>query len=112
MTSYDRGDVVLVHYDDVGREGRRLRPALVVSSQTYQQGREQLIVAAITGNYSSLQPGDSAAQAWKAAGLLDASVVTGVLVTVSPNAILRTLGSMDPDDLRTVESSLRVSLGL
>ena len=111
MNSYDRGDVVLVRYHGV-EEDSHLRPALVVSSETYQQGRQQLVLAAITGRHTSLQPGDTSVQAWQSAGLLAPSVVTGVLFTVTPDVVERRLGSLGAENLHAVEQSLRVCLGL
>ena len=112
MSRYDRGDVVLLRYCGANGTESRLRPALVVSSETYQQGSQQMILAAITGHRPSLQPGDTVLQAWKAAGLLDSSVVTGVLLVVAPDTVESRLGSLEPEDLHAVENSLRVSLGL
>jgi mRNA-degrading endonuclease toxin of MazEF toxin-antitoxin module len=112
MNSYDRGDVVLVRYRGVDEKDPRLRPALVVSSETYQQGRQQMVLAAITSSYTSLQPGDTAVQAWQSAGLVASSVVTGVLLTVTPDIVERRLGSLEAENLHAVENSLRLCLGL
>ena len=112
MSDYNRGDVILVRYGAAESERPRLRPALVVSSQTYHEGRQQLVLAAITSNPQPPQTGDTVLRAWEVAGLLGPSLVTGVLLTVTPDPVGRRLGSLEPDDLRAVDSSLRVSLGL
>ena len=87
MTDYSRGDVVLVRYGADGNRGPSLRPALVLSSETYRQGRHQVVLAAMTTNRRSLQPGDTAIWAWQKAGLLGPSLVTGVLLTATLEAI-------------------------
>ena len=112
MTDYNRGDVFLVRYHLTDGEEPRLRPALVVSSETYHQGREQVVLAAVTSNPRAPQPGDTVIQAWQEAGLIGSSLVTGVLLTVTPESLERRLGTLAPQDMQGVDSSLRLSLGL
>jgi mRNA interferase MazF len=112
MTEYSRGDVVLVRYQASAEDETWLRPAVVVSSETYHQGRGQLLLAAVTSSERSLEPGDTVVQGWREAGLLGASLVTGVLLTVEPEAIERRLGVLGEQDAHGVESSLRLSLGV
>ena len=112
MNDYNRGDVVLVRYQSSVDEEHRLRPALVMSTETYHRGREQMVLAAITSNQRQLQTGDTVVESWQKSGLLGPSLVTGVLLTITPDAIERRLGSLEPEDLHAVESSLRVSFGM
>ncbi|MFC1935700.1 type II toxin-antitoxin system PemK/MazF family toxin [Chloroflexota bacterium] len=112
MTDYNRGDVVLVRYQASADEDPWLRPAVVTSSETYHQGRNQVILAAVTSNPQTLRPGDPVVQAWQEAELVGPSVVTGILLTVAPESLERHLGTLDSQDMQAVESSLRLSLGL
>ncbi len=112
MNDCKRGDVVLVPYQLSADGEPVLRPALVVSTETYQQGRRQLMLAAVTSNRQPPQLGDTVVGGWQEAGLVGPSLVTGVLLTVTPEEIDRTLGSLAVDDLRAVESSLRLNLGV
>lgn len=112
MNDYNRGDVVLVRYQGSAGEGYRLRPALVMSTETYHRGREQMVLAAVTSSQRQLQTGDTVVESWQKGGLLGPSLVTGVLLTITPDAIERRLGSLEQEDLHAVESSLRVSLGI
>ena len=113
MTDYNRGDVVLVRTRLEGREEPTLRPALVVSSETYHQGREsQLVVAAITSNPRRILPGDTVLQRWGEAGLVGPSVATGVLLTLAGGSVERRLGALAAEDLRAVDASLRLALGM
>ena len=112
MTEFSRADVVLVRTRMEGHESSSLRPALVVSSETYHQGREsQAVVAAVTSNPRRLLPGDTALQGWQEVGLVGPSVVTGVLLTISAQSVERRLGALIPEDLRAVDASLRLILG-
>ena len=113
MIDVNRGDVVLLRVQIPGHEGPSLRPALVVSSETYHQGRgSQLVVAAITGDMKRVRAGDSGIQGWRDAGLLVASTVTGVLRTVGRDTVAEKLGALSEGDLRSVDNSLRLSLAI
>ena len=50
MIDYSRGDVVLVGFVFSDESGRKLRPAVVISSPAYNRARQEVIVAAITSN--------------------------------------------------------------
>ena len=111
MTNYNRGEVILVRYQVSGRQDS-VRPALVVSTDFYHQGRQKVVVAAITSNYPPAHPGDILIERWSEAGLLGPSLVTGVLLTVAPERLVRSLGTLSPEEMTEVERSLRLSLSL
>ncbi|MBI2202405.1 MAG: type II toxin-antitoxin system PemK/MazF family toxin [Candidatus Rokubacteria bacterium] len=92
--------------------GRKLRPALVVSSPAYHRGRREVVVAAITSNVRRRLFGDHLIVEWKAAGLLFPSVATGVLRTITGTMIERTLGTMPRSDMDAVDQQLRRALAL
>ena len=112
MTEHNRGDVVLVRYQASAETKPWLRPAVVVSSETYHQGRTQVLLAAVTSSERQPQPGDTVVKDWQEAGLLRRSLVTGVILTVGPETIDRKLGSLSAQDAQGVESNLRLSLGI
>lgn len=112
MTGYKRGDVVLVGFVFSDESGRKLRPALVLSSPAYHRGRREVIVAAITSNVRRRLFGDHLVSDWKGAGLLFPSVATGILRTVTEAMIERKLGRMARADLDAVGRLLRQSLAL
>lgn len=112
MTVYSRGDVVLVGFVFSDESGRKLRPAIVISSAAYNRARQELIVAAVTSNLRRRFFGDYLIANWKEAGLLFPSVATSILRTVRRAMIERKLGSMPKTDLETFDRELRRSLGL
>ena len=112
MTAYSRGDVVLVGFVFSDESGRKLRPALVLSSPAYHRGRQEVIVAAITSNLRRRLFGDHLIADWKGAGLLFPSSVTGILRTIKRTMIDRKLGAMPKMDMEAVHRELRRSLGL
>jgi mRNA interferase MazF len=112
MTVYNRGDVVLVSFVFSDESGKKLRPALVISSAPYNRARQEVIVAAITSNVRRRLFGDYLVANWTAAGLLFPSVVTGIFRTIKRTMIERKLGSMAKTDLDPIDRELRRSLAL
>ncbi len=112
MTTYSRGDVILVDIPFSGTVGSKRRPAVVISVDAFNNAGIKLIVAAITSNVSPpFRPGDTLLSEWDAAGLLKPSAVRGVLATVDKSDIARKLGAMSPSDFGRVERNLANILG-
>ena len=111
-TTFSRGDIVMVSFQYADQRGWKHRPALVLSTDAYHAGREEVVLAAITSNVHRSLPGDTLLQDWRAASLPRASVVTAILRTVKRWDVLHCLGSLAADDLQAVEAKLRVALGL
>ena len=112
MTAYKRGVVVLVGFVFSDESGKKLRPALVISSSAYNRARKEVVVAAITSNVRRRLFGDHLIVDWKGAGLLFPSVVTGILRTVTREMLDRKLGVMAKGDMDAVDNGLRRSLAL
>jgi len=112
MIACDHGDVVLVGFVFSDESGRKLRPALVISSSAYHRARREVIVAAITSNVRRRLVADHLLSDWKAAGLLFPSLVTGIVRTVKQRMIERKLGSLTTADIQAVERELRGALDL
>lgn len=111
-SSYCRGDVVLVPMDFTDRSGSKVRPAVVVSSEAYNEGPD-LLIASITGNLSALpHPGDHRIRVWKAAGLIRESLAQTKLATVEARVIRRKLGKLDDGDLEALDAGLEEALEL
>lgn len=111
-TGCKRGDVVLVGFMFSDESGWKHRPAVVLSSSAFHASRQEVIVAAVTSNVQRLLFGDHLLAAWKEAGLLFPSVVTGILRTIKGTMIHRKLGSLTKADLSAVEKELRKVLDL
>jgi mRNA interferase MazF len=112
MTAYDRGDVVLVGFVFADESGIKRRPSVIVSTDTYHQGRQEVIIAAITSNVNRLLVGDHLIAGWQEAGLLFPSVATGIIRTIKQEMIYRKLGDMPSADMQAIEDVLRQALGL
>ncbi len=80
--SFDRGAVVLLPFPFTDQSGTKRRPAVILSNQSYNAHRGDLIVAPVTSNLSTNQLDDTVLIDWGLAGLLKPSVVKGVLGTI------------------------------
>lgn len=112
MTSYEQGHVVLVRFVFSDERGAKRRPAVIVSSDEYNGGRQEAIMAAITSNVDRLLVGDHLIVMWREAGLLFPSVATGVIRTIKQDMIESRLGMMPPGDMQAICERLAQSLGL
>jgi mRNA interferase MazF len=112
MTSFSRGDIVLVRFVFADEKGVKQRPGLIVSADRYHQGRREAIIAAITSNVGRLLVGDHKIKGWREAGLLHPSIVTGIIRTIKHDMIAGRLGALPAAELRAVEDTLRAILAL
>jgi mRNA interferase MazF len=113
MTTWRRGDVVLVPIGFTNHSGIKRRPAVFVSSDTYNSQSPDVMIAAIPGNLRALHhPGDYLLQDWQAAGLLKPSLVQTKIATVETGIIGRQLGRLSRHDLTALERGLREALDL
>jgi len=112
MITYSRGEVILVDIAFSGAIGRKLRPAVIMSTDTFNNAGIKLIVAAITSNVSPpFRPGDTLLNDWNATGLLKPSAVRGVLATVDKADVIRKLGTLSNADFANVEQGIAGVLG-
>lgn len=82
-TLYSLGDVVLVPFPFTDQTATKKRPAVVVSSNGYNQARPDVILMAITGHLSGYSRiGEVVISGWKEAGLIKASTIKPILTTV------------------------------
>ena len=103
---------MLIGFVFADESGKKVRPAVVVSSAGYHRNRQDVIVAAITSNVGRRLFGDHLIREWKAAGLLFPSVATGILRTIKRTMIDRKLGAIMEPDLEAIDRGLRGSLAL
>lgn len=113
MTTWRRGDVVLVPIDFTDRSGTKRRPAVVVSGDRYNAASPDVMIASITGNFRGVRhPGDHPLADWREAGLLRPSLVQAKIATVEATIIERRLGALSAGDLAALDRGLRDALAL
>jgi len=112
MTSFSRGDIVLVKFVFADEKGVKQRPGLIMSTERYHQGRRETVLAAITSNIGRLLVGDYKIKEWRESGLVSPSIVTAILRTIKQEMIAGKLGKLPGSELRAVEDNLREILAL
>src|SRR5713101_9398222 len=112
MTSFSRGDIVLVKFVFADEKGSKQRPGLIVSATRYHQGRREAILAAITSNVGRTLVGDYKIKAWRESGLLYPSIVTGIVRTIKHDMVAGKMGELPAQELQSVENKLREILAL
>lgn len=112
MTNYKQQDVLLVEFRFSEGEGSKKRPALVISTNKYNNNLQEVIMAAITSNTNRVLFGDTKIELWDEAGLLYPSLVTGVMRTIKGKTIIRKLGVLSKQDFQKVQKNLKKIIDL
>jgi mRNA interferase MazF len=107
---YRRGDVIAVPFNYSDLTGRKLRPALIVSSETYNLIGRDVVAAGISTKITKASPYDHILAYLRIAGLRYPSLVRGRLLTIEQRLIRYTIGHLSPDDLSVFENKLAAFL--
>ncbi|EKV01316.1 growth inhibitor [Leptolyngbya sp. PCC 7375] len=90
--TYKFGDVVLVPFPFTNQVASKKRPAVIVSSDGYNQRHIDIVLMAITSQTSATAYADNVViQDWKSAGLLKPSVIKPIIMTVEKELVLKQL---------------------
>ncbi len=115
----NRGDVVLLNYPFSSGRGAKVRPALVVQSESNNSRLTNTIVAMITRSTQRAQHEptqyllDPATPEGNAAGVLHPSAITCEnLLTVEQQLIFRKIGSLSAAAMQQVDNCLKAALQL
>jgi mRNA interferase MazF len=106
--TFNPGDVVIVDFPGV--TGIKRRPAVVLSSATYQAIRPDVIIGLITTQTTALGITDYTLQDWAGAGLRVASVFRSFIVTLPPSANLVLIGQLSELDWKGVRACVKIAL--
>jgi mRNA interferase MazF len=107
MTTYNFGDVVLVPFPFTDKTTNKKRPAVVISSDVYNEEYPDRILMGITSQVSnSSKVGDIVITDWRSAGLLKASMIKPVITTIEKQLILKKLGRLQNVDIQSLKEGL------
>ena len=110
--TYAFGEVVLVPFPFTDQSGLKKRPAVVVSSSGYNTNRRDLIIMAITSQVRTPPGfGEALVADWRAAGLIKPSVMKPVFTTIEQGLVVRTMGTLSANDLRTLRETVAQVIG-
>lgn len=108
MTNYKFGDVVLVPFPFSNLTQQKKRPAVVISSQDYQQYRPDCVLLAITSQMrGKLGFAEAYVDNWQQAGLLKPSVFKPLIFSLEQGDILRKLGTLTHEDQQVLHGILQ-----
>lgn len=112
-TAYRKGDVVLVPFPFTNQRTRKVRPAVVLSSDAYHVTEPDLILGALTTNLTAATaPVDYVLAEWQRANLRYPSAFKPLLFSLEPSLIVHTVGSLSAVDMAAVNDCIRRSLAL
>ncbi len=107
-----RGEIVLLPFPSLDQSRSESIPAVILSTDTYNISRNQIIVAPIIGLTDSSNSSDVILHDWSQVGLHEPSVVCAQLATISQSLVVSAMGVISGDDLAHVESMISNSLDL
>lgn len=106
MTEYRRGDIVLVPFPFTDFSTLKQRPALIISSDVFNQSREDVILVALTSQTESASKGGNylvkGAERKRSGLLKDGVVLVGKIVTIDQRLIRSTLGTLSSKTLSVI----------
>lgn len=110
------GTVVLVPFPFTDQTASKQRPAVVISTATYNAARSDIILMAITSQLRAGSEGGSAfgevwLADWHAAGLLKPSAVKPVIATLEATLVIRQLGTLTAGDANTLRAAVAEIIG-
>ena len=112
MPAYRFGEIVLVPFPFTDQTGSKKRPAVVVSSTTFNSTRRDLLIMAVT---SQLRPlamfGEIFVRDWQAAKLLKPSAIKPVITTIEQALVIRGLGTLTPHDQEALRNTIATLFG-
>lgn len=113
MTAYKRGDVVLVPFPFSSQTIAKKRPAVVISSSTYNNISSDIVIMAITSQIEkSVGVGECLIQNWQNAGLLKQSAIKPAISTIEQSLVLKKLGRFSSQDLASMNKTVKELLDL
>jgi len=112
MTSFEFGQIVLVRFPFTDQHGSKQRPAVVISSSTYNQARPDIILMAVTSQIrTKVGFGEAVIESWKTTGLLKPSLIKPVIFTAEKSIIRKTLGKLGEKDNRSLKDIIEMVIG-
>lgn len=111
--AFQRGDVILVPFPFTDLTERKVRPAVVLSSDSYHATEPDLILGALTTNLNAATaPVDYILTDWQAANLRFPSAFKPLLFSLEPSLVLHTVGHLSAGDLVEINQRVRLALDL
>jgi mRNA interferase MazF len=113
MTAYKRGDIVLVPFPFSDQTTAKKRPAVVISSSSYNTISKDIIIMAVTSQTEKpFDIGPCLIRDWETANLLKPSAIKPAVSSIEQALVIRKLGQLSADDLGSLNAALKELLEL
>ena len=90
MTVYKKGNVVLVPFPFSDQTATKKRPAVIISSNLYNDASSDIVIMAITSRIDkTIGIGECLIKDWQVAGLLKPSAIKPAISTIEQKLILK-----------------------
>jgi len=110
--SYAFGDVILVPFPFTDQSTTKQRPAVVISSSSYNSQRSDLILLAITSQVrATLSFGETLVADWQAARLIKPSVFKPLITTIERALVIKRLGRLSANDAASLRAVIEKIVG-
>lgn len=113
MTTYEKGDVILVPFPFSNQTTIKKRPTVVISAAHHNNVSSDIIMMAIASQISKSHGIDECIiEDWNNAGLLKLSSIKAAISTIEQPLVLRKLGKLSHRDLTAINNFLNELLEL
>lgn len=109
MPNYSKNNVILVRYPFSDLSAIKVRPAVIVNSDSSSQ---DYFIVPLTSRTYSLFPGEFILNDWQVARLNVPTAVKRGIYTIEQSLIIKLIGELSAKDTKALEASLRLWLDL
>lgn len=107
MTNFCKHDVVVVKFPFASSIRYKARPAVIISSQTYNENeRETLLILAISSSMDNRLSFEPELMYWKETGLLKPSLFKSSIATIEKEFVITKLGTLHGADIEKLDGLL------
>lgn len=110
MTNYRRGDIIFGKFPFSDGTGFKKRPALVISTNEYNESRSDIMIMPITSQLTSVDSFEI--RNWDQVGLRHPSEIRYKIATIPQSFIIRRLGHLNRGPLKAVTERIAEKIGI
>lgn len=103
MTIYKKWDLILVSFPFTDFTSQKRRPALIVSPDNFNAGKDVTIVYITSQMQTPVRIGDYQIKSWMEAGLPKPSMVRMKFATIDKSIVIKKLGRLEGGDRAEIE---------
>ncbi|MBF2058015.1 MAG: type II toxin-antitoxin system PemK/MazF family toxin [Cyanobacterium sp. T60_A2020_053] len=112
MMIYNFGNILLLPFPFTDQSTTKKRPAVVISSDIYNQQKPDIIIIAVTSKTNTpLTEGELSIIKFREAGLLKPSIIKPVVTTIDKNLVIKKLGDLQIEDCGNLQNLIQKIIG-